>query len=100
MAECKIRKIDLMHRLFGKADGKCGDCFHLVEGLYQTKKLRKCDVYGLTHSEASDWAKCWQACGLFNRETKAERIIDLVRQENKKDVPLILQLDGQIEMEM
>ena len=95
-----IRKIDLMHRLFGKADGKCGDCCHLVSGIYCTKHLRKCEVYGMTHSEASDWSMRWNACGLFNKETKAERIIDLVRRENGEAKPIDLTLDGQIKLEV
>lgn len=29
--------------------------------------LRKCTVYGATHSEASDWRKKYEACGLYNK---------------------------------
>ena len=96
-----IRKIDLMHRLFGIADGKCGNCCHFVQGRYHDRILRKCEVYGLTHSEASDWAKRWQACGLFNKETTATNIIANVRSENRKnEPPQITVLDGQTGMEL
>ena len=51
-----VRKIELMHRLFGKAGGMhiCKECTNFVRGRYHTKTLQKCKVYGLTHSEASD----------------------------------------------
>ena len=93
-----VRKIGLMHQLFGVASGRCGDCFHFVQGQYRSKVLRKCEVYGFTHSEASDWAKRWTACGLFNQETQSENIIRLVRRANQtNDFPS--ELDGQMEME-
>lgn len=76
-----VRKINLMHQMFGTAAGKCGDCEHLVEGRYNDRMLRKCEVYGLTHSEASDWAKRWNACGLFNKETNHKNVMRLVGAE-------------------
>lgn len=91
-----VRKIDLMHQMFGTADGKCGECDHLIEGRYHDRMLRKCEVYGLTHSEASDWAKRWKACGLFNKETNHKNVIRLVRAER---VQLTGQLEGQIRLE-
>ena len=75
-----IRKLELMHRRFGKFDGhRCGECSNLVSGRYHDKILRKCRVYGLTHSEASDWAKRWTACGAFNTEYNGFPIIELVK---------------------
>lgn len=92
-----IRKISLMHKLYGIGYGICGTYSHFVEGLYHDRILRKCEIYGLTHSEASDWAKKWQACGLKNKDTAHENIIRLVRRENPKtETPG--ELDGQIEM--
>ena len=91
------QKIDLMHQMFGTADGKCGECDHLVEGEYHGRKLRKCEVYGLTHSEASDWAKRWKACGLFNKETNHENVIRLVGAERGQTTE---PLEGQIGLEM
>ena len=91
------RKIDLMHDLFGKIeDQKCRDCNNLACGTYHDKTLRKCRVYGLTHSEASDWRLKYTACGMFNREFSGPPIIKRIRQFGKV-VPV--QLDGQIEME-
>lgn len=91
-----LRKIDLMHQVFGKAEPfKCRDCSNLVCGIYHTKTLRKCKVYGLTHSEASDWALKYTACGMFNREYTGQTIINLVKHNScrvKVDEPL----EGQI----
>lgn len=95
-----IRKIALMHRLFGTAPGTCGECCHLLEGRYHDKMYRKCEIYGLTHSEASDWAKRWAACGLKNKETLHENVIRTVQNENRKNPePLSSVLDGQISLE-
>ena len=50
-----MRKIALMHRLFGVCEGHaCRECSNLVNGRYHDRILTKCNVYGLTHSEASD----------------------------------------------
>ena len=92
-----IKKIDLMHEMFGTSDGICAECEHFVKGWYHTQILRKCKIYGLTHSEASDWAKRWAACGLFNKETNHENVIRLVRAER---VPPKEPLEGQIGLEV
>lgn len=92
-----VRKIDLMHQMFGIADGKCGECDHLIEGRYHDRMLRKCEVYGLTRSEASDWAKRWKACGLFNKETNHKNVIRLVGAERGQPAE---PLEGQIGLEM
>lgn len=60
------RKIDAMHAKFGTADGTCKDCPHLISGRYHDRILHKCEAYGLTHSEATDWRLRWVACGLKN----------------------------------
>lgn len=73
-----IRKITRMHDLFGVDPcHKCGECSNFVSGRYRSKILRKCSVYGLTHSQASDLAKSWTACGMFNREYAGRNAIEL-----------------------
>ena len=75
-----MRKLELMHNQFGRCDGHtCGECSNFVSGRYHDKMLRKCGVYGLTHSEASDWAKRWAACGMFCKEYTGRPVIELVR---------------------
>ena len=92
-----IRKINLMYWLFGKAGGvhTCKECSNFVQARYHTKTLRKCKVYGLTHSEASDWAQRYEACGMFDKEWHGNDIITLVRRggvQPKEEQPI----DGQI----
>ena len=97
-----LRKIDLMHRIFGKCDGHtCGECSNLVEGRYHDKILRKCKAYGMTHSEASDWAKRWLACGLFNKPWDKGPVMSLVRPTRKdKEELQSTPIEGQISMEV
>lgn len=97
-----LRKIDLMHRQFGKCDGHtCGECSNLVEGRYHDKILRKCKVYGMTHSEATDWAKRWLACGLFNKPWGDKTVMRLVHPSRKdKEEMQNTPLEGQISMEV
>ena len=87
-----------MYRQFGKTPGQtCGTCSNFVSGRYHTRTLRKCSVYGLTHSEASDWAKRWEACGCYNKEWTGGEIIQLVRARQTRDDPRI-ECEGQERM--
>lgn len=61
------RKIHAMHKLYGTEWGKyCKDCSHLISGEWHDKHYHKCELYGLSHSEATDWRLSWIACGKFN----------------------------------
>lgn len=87
-----IRKIDLMHREFGFSPShKCKTCDHFLHGQYHSRYLSKCEVYGCTHSEASDWSGRYDACGMYNREYHGGDIIRLVRQGAAPNTPI----DGQ-----
>ncbi len=88
------KKIGLMREKFGACDGhRCKECSNFVTGKYNDMTLRKCQVYGLTHSEASDWAGKWPACGMFGKEYIGRPIIEL-RRGIKKPPPE--PLEGQI----
>ena len=97
-----LRKIELMYRMFGKTEGHaCRECSNLVEGRYHDKILRKCKVYGMTHSEASDWAKRYQACGMFNKPWDKAPIIRFVRPSKaEKEEDQSEPLEGQMRMEV
>ena len=97
-----LRKQHLMYRQFGHCDGHtCGECSNLVEGRYHDKILRKCKVYGMTHSEASDWAKRWLACGMFNKTYTGGPIIQLVRRNTNRPPEAPEEpLDGQMTWEV
>lgn len=60
--------IRLMHKYFGTSPSRCGECSNLSRSCCGRRTLYKCKVYGDTSSEATDWAKSWPACGMFNRE--------------------------------
>ena len=97
-----LRKQYLMQKNFGICEGHtCGECSNLVEGRYHDKTLRKCKVYGMTHSEASDWAKRYLACGMFNRAYTGRPIIELVKSgRTKQEEGQRIPLEGQISMEV
>lgn len=86
------RKLDRMHELFGVEYGKkCKDCYHLQGG---KNEYRKCDVYGHSASESTDWALSWEACGLYNKDWHGDvPIVRLQRGERKEE-----QIPGQMSM--
>lgn len=96
-----LRKIDLMHRIFGVSDGHaCRECSNFVKGKYHTSTLCKCKVYGMTNSEATDWAGRWQACGAFNRTLNRQPVMREVRPERKQKEADNAPLEGQIIFEV
>lgn len=82
------RKIDAMHRMFGTGDGQCKDCSHFRTVQANSKKVFKCDIYGMTSSEASDWRMKYPACGLKDMPYEGNAIIDYLRHKpkGKKDL--------------
>lgn len=93
-----LRKIDEMHRRFGVLpDKRCEDCSNLIKGRYHDMFLRKCTVYGATHSEASDWRKKYVARVMYCKEWKGTEIIKL-RYISDTQKPLEQPLDGQIDL--
>ena len=97
-----LRKIDLMHRQFGKCEGHtCRECSNLIHIRAGDRPLTKCKVYGETSSEASDWTQRWQACGMFNKPWDGGPIIQLVQPSRKdKEEAQNTPLEGQISMEV
>lgn len=96
-----IRKIALMHRIFGVSDGHtCRECSNFVKGKYHDRTLCKCRVYGLTNSEASDWAGRWLACGAFNLGISRVPVIREVIPERKKQEADNTPIEGQVSLEV
>lgn len=88
-----IRKIDLMHKRYGKTIGMiCGNCDHFFVRTWD-KRYFKCEVYGDSSSEATDWAKRYAACGLFNKVTRERNVVRLVTPE--RDIKIV---DGQMSL--
>lgn len=91
------RKIDAMHARFGVTPDKlCKDCNHFQEWLYD-KKYFKCEVYGLSRSEASDWRKKYVACGLFNQPWKYGEIMRTLKGTPKAEA-VEIPLEGQMDL--
>lgn len=91
-----IKKIEAMHKLYGIVPNKkCGDCCNLIERRYNNKYF-KCAVYGDSCSISTDWAKKWEACGMFNVEVKPDNHRALSIKIKKDEA---IPMDGQIEME-
>jgi len=64
------RKIDAMHRLFGKQPGlTCWNCPHLTY-YEQSRRWYKCRLYGFTSSEATNWKKSNIACGMWGKHAE------------------------------
>ena len=89
-----IKKIELMHKLFGEVpDRKCKDCQHL-SSYTANRKYYKCEIYGNTSSEASDWRLKYTACGMIGKpEVSINPVINLWRMYNKKPEE---QIEGQV----
>ena len=93
----KIKKIEAMYQIFGKLDGhRCVDCCHL-KGRDETNVYFKCELYGDSHSSATDWGKYWIACKMFNVLPTPYREIYKALPREYKEEP---QLEGQISMEV
>jgi hypothetical protein len=92
------RKIEAMHQLFGRYKGQeakqCSQCSNFHRYRYQGVNYKKCEAYGETHSEATDWNVSYEACGLFNQGYQGTPVIDLLKHSSrpKEDTPI----DGQI----
>lgn len=91
-----LRKINLMHRMFGEIpDKKCGDCEHLITH-QQSRKWFKCECYGLNSSTSSDFRKKWKACGLFNKPYNERPVMYLIKHASKQKEEI--QCEGQVSM--
>lgn len=78
-----MKKIDLMYKLFGAIENhKCVECSNFCTYQASGTVVKKCSVYGLTSSEATDWRNKYQACGQFNKPYSGVPVI-----EKKKHFP-------------
>ncbi len=96
-----LRKIKAMHKEYGLLESRqCKDCCNL-KSYTQNRTWYKCEAYGVSSSEATDWAKSNIACGLFDvsfTEMKRMPLIEKLKRTTKKveDKPI----DGQISLEV
>lgn len=96
-----LRKIEAMHAIFGVLpDKRCEDCDNLIKGYCGNTFVRKCTVYGATHSAASDWRKKYVACGMFGKEWDGYPIIRFLKRSGMPKMKVEPQpIDGQVCME-
>lgn len=74
------KPIEIMHYYFATSkDNHCETCCNLIEMNIGKKTVRKCRAYGITCSNKSDWAKKWQACGLYEKEVNHQVISDTAK---------------------
>lgn len=79
-------KADEMYRRFGKLEGKrCKDCIHLCS-YSQSRTWYKCELYGISRSEATDWGKNYTSCGFFNVDARGMNpVYKQIRERTKDD---------------
>lgn len=93
------RKLAAMHKEYGKAYGyTCAGCQQLVAHRFPSgRQVYKCAAYGESHSEATDWARSWPACGLHGLPVDKDRTPLLERLKHAKR-PDNEPIEGQISM--
>lgn len=92
------RKIDAMHKRYGTVDEKCKVCRWLLRFDYHGKRYYKCKLYGVSHSEATDWRLSYQACGALNipedeLDAYSPYLMQIIRERNAEPP-----LEGQISL--
>ena len=93
----KARKYEAMYIVYGKdPDHRCGQCSNFIRFEYRGMNLQKCNGYGLTHSEASDWRQFWAACGMYNKPFEGQRpLIECLTRKATDNSPI----EGQMKLE-
>ncbi len=98
------KKIAFMHKKYGVGEGKCKDCCNFQRWEIGNTRVRKCKLYGVSHSEATDWLASFDACGRFNVQPVGEGNMYRVKfsEETRKRLAedATRQLPGQMEMEI
>ena len=92
------RKIAAMYNRYGAwMDCKCRGCSHLISGEYHGKRYHKCELYGLSRSEATDWRLSYAACGLYDVDVDMGEWVPVMYRLTSSPAP---PLDGQITLEI
>jgi hypothetical protein len=63
-----------MHGAYGAGpkDKKCGDCFFITRDTHHNKAYFKCQIFGVTRGQGSDFRKKWPSCGSFKQKEEQE----------------------------
>lgn len=86
-----------MYRHFGTTeDQRCKGCRHLICYDYN-RRYYKCELYGISHSEATDWRLSYQACGMYNMHVKRSEWVSV---KDRQRIGIVAPIDGQIGIEV
>ncbi len=87
MARTRSEKLAIMHRRYGReCHHRCSKCIHHITK-YNDKPYHKCKVYGVSMSEATDFAADGIACGLYDKETMEKDVyLTLNRRKEKEEL--------------
>ena len=92
------RKIAAMHKLYGTCGVfVCKQCKHLDTYKYRDRSYSKCELYGDSRGESTDWRQAWRACGMFDTDIDMERwepVLERLKHSKKNEPPI----DGQMKI--
>ena len=93
-----VKKLAAMHSRFGAYSGICKDCIHLRRVVPTSRVCYKCELYGNTSSEATDWRLSWLACGQYNKPVNMDNWTPLIEVLKRSPRPKDTELEGQIKI--
>ena len=95
-----MKPIEIMHQEFGihSPPEKCKTCSNLHHIIHRDKSYYKCQVYGESQSQATDFRLKWTACGAYNQIYKGIPIKDAMKHSEKRQDDI--QVEGQMELKL
>lgn len=82
------RKIDMMHREFGRCTGHtCRECRNLLKFYVHGRTIAVCKVYGADGTVKTHWMQWYQACGMLNRPWGGKSLLQLLHTQPKSEDP-------------
>ena len=92
-----MKGIELMHEMFGSGhpSNKCKTCDHLIS-YTANRRYYKCEIYGDTNSEATDWRLKYPSCAMYNMPYSGIPIIEMKKHMPRKKPES--QCDGRISL--
>lgn len=91
------RKIEAMHKYYGVSDipATCRECGHLIKVSAGKRNYYKCEMYGDSACEATDWRLGYTACKWFGRDRPVfyTPLIEVLKHQTRKKNDIA---DGQI----
>ena len=92
------RKIHAMHRRFGTCGAqRCKTCKHCLCIDHHNRRYYKCELYGVSYSEATDWRLSYQACGMYNMPQDMDRWVPMIEQIRHAPKGQEQPIEGQID---